>query len=153
MVTDKSFHATERINASGLSAPTLEGTWVRSWTGTARTKSSLGSRLLIATFAGVVGTCAMDALLYRRYRDGGGTEQALKWEFSSEVKGWEGVSAPGLVGKGVQKRLLGSRELPKGGPGRHRTPCIGPPTWVGVEVVPLIVDLEVAVPSSRPAVW
>jgi hypothetical protein len=55
----------------------------------------------------------MDTLLYRRYRDGGGREQALKWEFSAEVKGWEDVSAPGLVGRDVLERLLGSREVPQ----------------------------------------
>jgi len=76
-------------------------------------ESNFGSRLLIAMFAGAVGTVAMDALLYRRYRRGGGTEQPLEWEFSAEVKTWDDVSAPGLVGKDVLQRLRG-QELPPG---------------------------------------
>jgi hypothetical protein len=76
-------------------------------------ESNLRSRLFTAMFAGAIGTCAMDALLYRRYRGGGGTDQPLEWEFSAAVKGWEDVSAPGLVGKDVLQRLWGPRELPK----------------------------------------
>jgi hypothetical protein len=75
-------------------------------------KASLGSRLLTAMFAGAVGTGAMDALLYRRYRRGGGSEQPFEWEFSSGVKTWEDVSSPGLVGKDVLQRLRG-REVPQ----------------------------------------
>jgi hypothetical protein len=70
-------------------------------------ESNLGSRLFIAVFAGAVGTSAMDALLYRRYRRGGGSEQPLRWEFSAGVKTWADVSAPGLVGKDVLQRLRG----------------------------------------------
>lgn len=54
----------------------------------------------------------MDALLYRRYRRGGGSEQPFEWEFSSGVKTWEDVSSPGLVGKDVLQRLRG-REVPQ----------------------------------------
>jgi hypothetical protein len=75
-------------------------------------KSSLGSRLVTAMFAGAVGTCAMDALLYRRYRRGGGTEQPFEWEFSSGVKTWEDVSSPGLVGRDVLQLLRGG-EVPQ----------------------------------------
>jgi hypothetical protein len=74
-------------------------------------KSSLGSRLLTAMFAGAVGTGAMDALLYRRYRRGGGTDPPFKWEFSSGVKTWDDVSSPGLVGKDVLQLIRG-REVP-----------------------------------------
>jgi hypothetical protein len=75
-------------------------------------RAALARRLLVATFAGAVGTSAMDALLYRRYRGGGGTEQPLKWEFSAGVKTWDDVSAPGLVGKTVLQRLR-SQEVPQ----------------------------------------
>ncbi|MGO9657975.1 MAG: hypothetical protein ACLQVK_05690 [Acidimicrobiales bacterium] len=74
--------------------------------------SSLGARLITAMFAGAVGTLAMDALLYRRYRRGGGTEQPLEWEFSAGVETWKDVSAPGLVGRDVLQRLRG-QEVPK----------------------------------------
>ncbi|MGA3217041.1 MAG: hypothetical protein ABSD97_15285 [Acidimicrobiales bacterium] len=63
--------------------------------------------------AGAVGTSAMDALLYRRYRRGGGSEQPLNWEFSAGVKTWEDVSAPGLVGKYVLQRLQGEEPPPE----------------------------------------
>ncbi len=74
--------------------------------------SSFGARLVTAMFAGAVGTFAMDALLYRRYRRGGGTERPLDWEFSAGVKTWEDVSAPGIVGRGVLQRLRG-QEVPQ----------------------------------------
>ena len=76
-------------------------------------ESNLGSRLLIAMLAGAIGTSAMDALLYRRYRRGGGTDQLFNWEFSAGVKTWEDVSAPGLVGKFVLQRLQGKEPPPE----------------------------------------
>lgn len=53
----------------------------------------------------------MDTLLYLGYRHGGGTQRPLEWEFSSGVKTWDDVSAPGLFGKRVLERLL-RREMP-----------------------------------------
>jgi len=70
-------------------------------------ETSLGSRLISAMFAGAAGTSVMDALLYRRYRRGGGKEQPFQWEFSAGVRTWEDVSSPGLVGRDVLKRLRG----------------------------------------------
>ena len=74
--------------------------------------SSFRARLITAMFAGAVGTFAMDALLYRRYRSSGGTEHPLDWEFSAGVKTWEDVSSPGLVGRDVLQRLWG-QEVPQ----------------------------------------
>jgi hypothetical protein len=57
--------------------------------------------------AGALATAAMDTLLYIRYRRSGGTEAPLRWEFSANVRSWEDVSAPGLVGKRVVEAILG----------------------------------------------
>jgi hypothetical protein len=76
-------------------------------------ESDLRSRLLTAIFAGAVGTFAMDGVLYRRYRRGGGTDRPFDWEFSAGVKTWEDVSAPGLVGKDVLQRLRGQEPPPE----------------------------------------
>jgi hypothetical protein len=47
--------------------------------------------------ASVVGTLAMDALLYRRYRGGGGRTGFVPWETSDGVDSWDGAPAPALV--------------------------------------------------------
>ena len=39
--------------------------------------------------ASALGTLAMDALLYRRYRGGGGETPFLAWEFSARVETWK----------------------------------------------------------------
>lgn len=48
--------------------------------------------------AGVAGTAAMDAVLYARYRRGGGKEAPLTWEFPS-TENWQQASAPGQVAR------------------------------------------------------
>ncbi len=58
-----------------------------------------------------VGTLAMDTLLYRRYRNGGGQSSFPSWETSEGVEGWETAAAPALVAKGVLERV-GGRDLP-----------------------------------------
>jgi uncharacterized membrane protein YagU involved in acid resistance len=50
--------------------------------------------------AGVVGTAAMDAVLYARYRRGGGKEAPLAWEFPP-TESWQQASAPGQVARRV----------------------------------------------------
>jgi uncharacterized membrane protein YagU involved in acid resistance len=50
--------------------------------------------------SGVVGTAAMDAVLYARYRRGGGQEAALTWEFPP-TESWQQASAPGQVARRV----------------------------------------------------
>ena len=48
--------------------------------------------------AGAAGTVVMDAMLYARYRRGGGDQQPLDWEFKG-VPNWEKASVPGTVGR------------------------------------------------------
>jgi len=56
--------------------------------------------------AGAVGTAAMDLLLYRRYRRGGGSDRFLEWELSAGLSDWDGAPAPALVGKRVVEGLF-----------------------------------------------
>ena len=50
--------------------------------------------------AGVAGTAVMDAVLYARYRRGGGKQAPMAWEFPP-VENWEQASDPGQVAKRV----------------------------------------------------
>jgi hypothetical protein len=50
--------------------------------------------------AGAVGTAVMDAVLYARYRRGGGKDAPLAWEFPP-TENWEQATAPGQVVKRV----------------------------------------------------
>jgi len=109
-------------------------------------ESNLGSRLVIAVLAGAVGTSAMDALLYSRYRRGGGTEQLYDWEFSAGVKTWDDVSAPGLVGKQVLQRLRG-KEPPEEW-ARSLQNTVHWATGVGWSV-----PLALLVPQGRRSAW
>ncbi|MEV4349505.1 hypothetical protein AB0J83_34020 [Actinoplanes sp. NPDC049596] len=63
--------------------------------------------------AGAIGTLAMDTLLYRRYRRGGGQDSFQTWEFSATVKTWEDAPAPAQVGRrlfeGLFQRKLDER--------------------------------------------
>jgi len=61
--------------------------------------------------AGAAGTAAMDAVLFTRYRRGGGTGSAEGWEFSDGVSDWEGAPAPAQVGKRLVEGLF-NRSLP-----------------------------------------
>jgi hypothetical protein len=72
-------------------------------------RRSLSRSVVTGALSGAVGTAAMDALLYVRYRRSGGTQGPLAWEFSAGVETWEGVSAPGLVGKRLLEALLGRK--------------------------------------------
>jgi hypothetical protein len=62
--------------------------------------------------AGAVGTVAMDAFWYARYRAGGGEDQPLTWEFGGPSR-WDSVSAPAQVGRrlyeGFTQRPLDER--------------------------------------------
>jgi hypothetical protein len=55
--------------------------------------------------AGAVGTAAMDALLFVRYRRSEGTTRFAEWELSSGLKGWEDAPAPAHVGKRLVEGL------------------------------------------------
>ena len=48
--------------------------------------------------AGAVGTAAMDAVLYARYRRAGGKDAPLAWEFPP-TESWQQASDPGQVVK------------------------------------------------------
>ena len=71
--------------------------------------SALGSTVRGAG-ASALGTLAMDASLYRRYRHDGGDAAFPKWESSEGLLNWEDAPAPALVGKQLLERILG-REL------------------------------------------
>ena len=60
--------------------------------------------------AGAVGTVAMDAYRYLRYRQSGGTDSPLAWEFAP-IKSWDQAPAPGQVAKRVIEGFT-QRELP-----------------------------------------
>lgn len=61
--------------------------------------------------AGAVGTLAMDAFLYARYRRDDGKSGFLRWEFSRDLRSWDQAPAPAHVGKRLYEGLL-QRELP-----------------------------------------
>jgi Protein of unknown function (DUF1440) len=56
--------------------------------------------------AGAVGTGAMDALLFARYRRGGGELAFEQWELSAGVSSWEQAPAPAQVGKRLVEGLF-----------------------------------------------
>ena len=62
--------------------------------------------------AGAVGTAAMDAFLFARYRLGGGDSSAVDWETSAGVTGWEQAPAPAHVGKRLVEGLFGIELAP-----------------------------------------
>jgi hypothetical protein len=61
--------------------------------------------------AGALGTAAMDALLYARYRRDGGKASIEQWEFSAGLTGWDDAPAPAQVGKRLVEGLFNT-ELP-----------------------------------------
>jgi hypothetical protein len=61
--------------------------------------------------AGAVGTAAMDALWYYRYRRGGGKSGFADWETSAGLQGWEDAPAPAKFGRLIVQRTL-HRDLP-----------------------------------------
>jgi hypothetical protein len=66
--------------------------------------------------AGGIGTVAMDALWFVRYRRRGGGSDFAAWEFSSGVSSWDEAPAPARLGKrlveGLFKRELSLRREP-----------------------------------------
>ncbi len=69
------------------------------------TLTPLGA-VIKGVIAGTVGTAAMDALLYARYRQGGGTSAPAEWEFSAGLSRWEDAGAPAQVGKRMVEGLF-----------------------------------------------
>lgn len=63
--------------------------------------------------AGALGTVAMDALWFTRYRRSGGESDFGAWELSSGLCSWEHAPAPAQIGKRLLEGLF-RRELPSG---------------------------------------
>ena len=63
----------------------------------------LARSLVAGAVAGAVGTAAMDLVLYRRYRSGGGHESPWQWESAADVRTWDQASAPGQLGQKVER--------------------------------------------------
>ncbi|HUQ62852.1 MAG TPA: hypothetical protein VM121_03775 [Acidimicrobiales bacterium] len=61
--------------------------------------------------AGALGTLAMDAVLYWRYRRDGGSDSVRNWEFATNVKDWSTASAPAQFGRKVASSVV-HKELP-----------------------------------------
>jgi hypothetical protein len=61
--------------------------------------------------AATVGTLAMDAVWFARYRGAGGESGFLVWEFSVGLDSWDKASAPAHVGKLLYETVC-QRELP-----------------------------------------
>jgi hypothetical protein len=80
-----------------------------------RTVPNHSYRLLSAAARGVlasaIGTLAMDAYLYRRYKRSGGSARFRDWETSAGLASWEDAPAPARVGRRAVEHLLG-RQLP-----------------------------------------
>jgi hypothetical protein len=68
--------------------------------------SGIGRHLVVGAVAGAAGTAAMDLLLYRRYRHGGGKDSLWRWEFAGGVTRWDEASAPGQLGQKLERFVL-----------------------------------------------
>lgn len=49
--------------------------------------------------AGAVGTLAMDAVWFRRYRSDGGEDSFAEWEFSADTASFDDAGAPAQIGR------------------------------------------------------
>jgi hypothetical protein len=63
--------------------------------------------------ASALGTLAMDALLYRRYRHGGGDAAFPGWESSEGLVSWKNAPGPALVAKRFLEDVLGHDVSPR----------------------------------------
>lgn len=63
--------------------------------------------------AGALGTLAMDATLYRRYRHEGGSAEFPAWESSDGLVNWENAPAPALVAKQLLERVIKHEVSPR----------------------------------------
>jgi hypothetical protein len=73
---------------------------------------TLGSMVRGAVASGL-GTFAMDAFLYRRYRHDGGDAPFPAWESSKGLESWEDAPAPALVARQLIERVLGHEVSPR----------------------------------------
>jgi hypothetical protein len=92
-------------------------------------KGSSTYDLAVGALAGVVGTAAMDCLLYSRYRRAGGLDTAWAWESAQGVKDWATASAPGQLGEKVVRLLI--RRPPPAGWARSTTNAVHWATGAG----------------------
>ena len=70
-----------------------------------RTMKPLGA-VVRGLVAGAVGTAAMDALLFARYRRDGGDSDFESWESSDGLNSWDEAPAPAQVGKRLVEGLF-----------------------------------------------
>jgi hypothetical protein len=63
--------------------------------------------------ASAVGTLAMDATLFRRYRHAGGHAAFPEWESSEGLESWENAPGPALVAKKLLERVLDREVSPR----------------------------------------
>ncbi|HEY5319022.1 MAG TPA: hypothetical protein VIJ20_13625 [Solirubrobacteraceae bacterium] len=80
-------------------------------TGKARANLTPAGAIGRGLIAAALGTAAMDALLYSRYRREDGEDSFLTWEFSSGVSSWDDAPAPAHIGKRLFEGLF-QREVP-----------------------------------------
>lgn len=71
-----------------------------------RTCTSPAATLVRGAAAGLLGTLAMDALWYARYRRGGGADSFKDWELSTATTGYDSAGAPAQVGKRIVEGFL-----------------------------------------------
>jgi len=77
---------------------------------TSTTLSPIGA-IARGLVAGAIGTAAMDALLFARFRRGGGEMPFSGWELSKGLASWDDAPAPAHVGKRFVEGLF-QRQLP-----------------------------------------
>ena len=58
-----------------------------------------------AVIAGAVGTLAMDALWYQRYRRAGGSDSFIGWEFGGPAATFSEAGAPAQIGQALASRF------------------------------------------------
>jgi hypothetical protein len=68
--------------------------------------SGLVGKVVRGALAGIVGTAAMDTLLYSRYRRGDGKDSLIEWEFATGVMSWDQASAPGQLGQKLERIVI-----------------------------------------------
>ncbi len=96
--------------------------------------------------AGAVGTAAMDAYLFARYRGAGGRTRVAEWEFSEGLSSWADAPAPAQVGKRLYEGLL-QTEIPE-----RRAPLVNNITHWGYGIFGGVQYAIVAGSLARPRV-
>jgi hypothetical protein len=82
------------------------GRLARAWCGSQPARMTPVGAVVRGLLAGAVGTAAMDAVLFARYRRGGGESGFKDWEFSAGLSSWEDAPAPAQVGKRLWEGLF-----------------------------------------------